>query len=295
MLSKLIIASISTKVCQRISNKDSAISIGGTQVGTLIYKLIMNKTIIDTQATSAAFRRDLMHLDAFMATCNSNIELFNNHVNIATSGLEVRGEKIDDLITHHFTRYKIANDVKFVAFIDLQKSSYLQGSDLTRELLMTNSLNNCNTKIIQIDWGAQSEEQRQIVALSVELRTVKDSNIELSQSILKTIKKTPSNTTQNRRTDASWKSERGTGPKTKVVDGVTNHWCDYHKRWNLHKTEDCKAKKAASAKSNRYSNDSTSSDSGNVDNTVSYTANFSATMAAICEEEGVAEQCGEQE
>ena len=143
-----------------------------------MFKLITNKTIIDTRATAAAFRRDLSNLDIFMATCNSNIELFNEHINTAVEGLKARDERVDDLMTHLFKGYKIANDIKFVAYIELQETQYMQGSDLSTDLLMTQALNDYNTKIISNTWGAPSDEQRQIVALSAELKTIKDNNIE---------------------------------------------------------------------------------------------------------------------
>ena len=73
----------------------------------------MNKTI------SAAFRKDLIHIDSFI-TCNSNIETVNSHVNTTTSGLVAREEAVDDLLSYLFISYKIASDVKFVAFIDMQ-------------------------------------------------------------------------------------------------------------------------------------------------------------------------------
>ena len=56
MFVKLNIESITTKVCQKISNEEHIISINSVRVGDLIFKLIMNKTIINTRATSAAFR-----------------------------------------------------------------------------------------------------------------------------------------------------------------------------------------------------------------------------------------------
>ena len=110
---------------------------------------------------------------------------------------------IDDLLKHLSAGYKIANDVKFVAFIDIQESNYLQGSDLTPELLMTNALNDYNTKIIQNTWGLQSEKQRQIVALSAALKTRKDDSIELSQSVLKKVRsQRNSNSNRGNRSDA---------------------------------------------------------------------------------------------
>ena len=67
----------------------------------------------------------------------------------------------------------------------------MQGSDLTTELLMTQALNDYNTKIINNTWGAPSDEQRQIIALYAELKLIKDNNIELYKTVLDKIKKKP--------------------------------------------------------------------------------------------------------
>ena len=83
----------------------------------------MNKTIIDTRATSAAFRIDLSNLDSFMLSYNSNIETFNTHVNHAVGNLQARGKRLDDLLTNVFKGYKTASDIKFVASIDIWGSS----------------------------------------------------------------------------------------------------------------------------------------------------------------------------
>ena len=44
-------------------------------------------------------------------------------------------------MTHLFQGYKIASDIKFVAYIELQETQYMQGSNLTTDLLMTQALN----------------------------------------------------------------------------------------------------------------------------------------------------------
>ena len=279
MLVKLITESISPKVRKRIGNNEDAFTVEGVRIGTLMFKLIMNKTIIDTRATAAAFRRDLSNLDIFMATCNSNIELFNEHVNTAVEGLKARDERVDDLMTHLFKGYKIANDIKFVAYIELQETQYMQGSDLSTDLLMTQALNDYNTKIISNTWGAPSDEQRQIVALSAELKTIKDNNIELSRSMLDKLKRTKDRRSQQQ--DEPWRTLRGTGPDSMVKDGTTMHWCTYHKRWNLHKTSDCKAKNRSNG---RQRSPSTPAPSPSTTTPVSYAATFAATMASINEE-----------
>ena len=278
MLLKLTTESITSRVRQKIGNNESAYTVSGIRVGTMIFKLIMNKTIIDTRATAAAFRRDLSNLDIFMATCNSNIELFNDHVSTAVDGLKARDERVDDLMTHLFKGYKIASDIKFVAYIELQETQYMQGSDLTTDLLMTQALNDYNTKIISNTWGAPSDEQRQIVALSAELKTIKDDNIELSRSVLNKLKDKKRKSQQQ---DEPWRTIRGTGPDTMVKNGTTVHWCTYHKRWNLHTTSDYKAKHRATASQN---SDTTTTPPTSGATPVSYAATFAATMASINEE-----------
>ena len=122
-----------------------------------------------------------------MSSCNSNIETFNTHVNHAVGNLQARGERVDDLLTNLFKGYKIATDVKFVASIDLWESNWMQGDDVTPELLMTKSLNDYNIKVLRKTWEQQSDDQRSIVALTVELQNIKDSNIQLSVSVLRNI------------------------------------------------------------------------------------------------------------
>ena len=71
----------------------------------------------------------------------------------------------------------------------------MQGDELTSELLMTKSLNDYNMKILRKTWGQQSYDQLSIVSLTVDLQTIKESNIQLSASVLSNIKKkVPSDT-----------------------------------------------------------------------------------------------------
>ena len=68
MIVKVILDSINKTVRQKITNQEGVLSVGNPLVrsSNLILKLIMNKTIIGTRATSAAFRSDLSNLDSFM-------------------------------------------------------------------------------------------------------------------------------------------------------------------------------------------------------------------------------------
>ena len=57
LLYRAIIESISARLRQKLTNEDVAFTINGIVIATLFFKLIMNKTIIDTRATSAALQR----------------------------------------------------------------------------------------------------------------------------------------------------------------------------------------------------------------------------------------------
>ena len=154
MMVMLILDSIRKKVRQNIKNQEGSISVDTPPVRsvTLILKLIMNKTIIDTRNISEAFRSDLSNLDSFISSCNSNIEIFSTYVNYAVGSLQARGERVDDLLTNIFKGYKIASDIKSVASIDLLEISWMLGDDLTSELLMTKSLSNYNIKVLRKTW-----------------------------------------------------------------------------------------------------------------------------------------------
>ena len=63
----------------------------------LLYKILIQKAIIDTRATTYKFRISLNNLSTYMGTVNSNIELFNHHVKNAVEGLSSQGETVNDL------------------------------------------------------------------------------------------------------------------------------------------------------------------------------------------------------
>ena len=102
--------------------------------------------------------------------------------------LQARGERGDYLLTNIFKEYKVASDIKFIASIDLWESNWIQGDDLTSELIMTKSFNDYNMKVLRKTWWQQSDDKRSIVSLTAELQIVKDSNIKTA-SILRGIKK----------------------------------------------------------------------------------------------------------
>ena len=69
-----------------------------TPVGELLFKLMMNKAIIDTRVRSTHIKENLTNLDTYMSTANSNIENFKQYVKVNVDGLKARGDRTDDLM-----------------------------------------------------------------------------------------------------------------------------------------------------------------------------------------------------
>jgi hypothetical protein len=63
----------------------------------LLFKLLMQKAIIDTHATANLLRKNLSSLNIYMTMVKSNIEQFNKYVKVNWEGLKAHGESCNDL------------------------------------------------------------------------------------------------------------------------------------------------------------------------------------------------------
>jgi hypothetical protein len=96
----------------------------------------MNKAIIDTRVTSTTLLNNLMNLDDYMPTCNSNFELFNQHAKINYMGLEASVENVPSFVVYAFKGYKVAADDNFRKYIQSQQGKSLDHYTLRiRELI----------------------------------------------------------------------------------------------------------------------------------------------------------------
>jgi hypothetical protein len=64
----------------KIINESNAYYVNDILSRPLLLKLILKKAIIDSRATSANLREQLTMLDAYIASVDCNVELFNHHV-----------------------------------------------------------------------------------------------------------------------------------------------------------------------------------------------------------------------
>jgi hypothetical protein len=85
----------------RIISEAESYTMGGTNSGIMLFKLLMRKANTDKRATASQLRENLTNLDLYMCTVDSNMELFNqlfnHHVKVNRDGLAARGESSGDL------------------------------------------------------------------------------------------------------------------------------------------------------------------------------------------------------
>jgi hypothetical protein len=85
-----------------------------TPSGPILFKLLMQKAIIDMRATSSLLRENLSGLDTYMATIKSNIKEFNEDVKQNYERLLAHGERCDDIMINLFKGYMAASDSEFI-------------------------------------------------------------------------------------------------------------------------------------------------------------------------------------
>jgi hypothetical protein len=168
----------------KILSESDKWKVNGKESGVLLFKIIMQKAVVDTRATSSFFRENLTSLDSYITTIDSNIELFNQYVNINHAGLQDRGEKTDDLIINLFKAYLSVADQNFVEYMKKKKDDYNEGTTILEpETLMTHALNKYHILVQEKKWKSMSPQDEQLVALKAQYEQLRDANLRLARSI----------------------------------------------------------------------------------------------------------------
>ena len=95
-----------------------------TSVGEFIFKLMMQKSVINTRAKYTHLRENLTNLDTYTSTVDSDFENFNQYVNVNLDGLKERGERTYDLMINIFKAYQVASYGEFVRYIKTKRDQY---------------------------------------------------------------------------------------------------------------------------------------------------------------------------
>lgn len=251
-------------------------TVNGVKIAALLYKSIMSTASIDTSATVALTRTRLVSLDDLMINeCNSNIQKFNVKVAELRQVLTRYGQQSEDLLINLFRGYNAAQDKYFQKYIsDLEQDHLFGEADIDAETLMAKALTAYQVRSEAGKWGVLSEEQQMIVAMKAELKTLKDSRLQLDPNKKKKgnrkkkqKQKNGDKEKQKEKDDDegdkkwAWKNvpPKGNQSNSKKFEGKTYYWCIHHNKgngmWTLHKPEDCKSKPKGTEGDDSTSND----------------------------------------
>ena len=75
-------------------------------MGETFLKLLIQKEVIETQATASQLKENMNNLEQYIATLKSNINTSNEHVKLDVEGLKARGERNDYTTTNLFKVYQ---------------------------------------------------------------------------------------------------------------------------------------------------------------------------------------------
>lgn len=283
-----IMNSLTSEAHLKIITETDKYTVNGTPIGTALFKCLMQKTIIDTKSTTNHLRQELTTLDAYIATVNSDIPKFNNHVKIARSALVARGERTDDLMIQLFRAYAAVTDRTFVQYIQSHKDRYDDNETYSEDGIMTLALNKYENLRREGRWNAPTPEQSQIVALTATMAKIKDDNLKLSDKLTKSSTgRQQAQAKENKPKAAKKNSKTATQkyipeawmkvpPKSKTHKEKEYHWCPKHKAWGRHKPTQCRKTDATPIASQALSG--TGNNNPPATDTEAYTAAFSQFM-----------------
>ena len=138
--------------------------------GSLLLKVIIRESHIDTNATTTAIRNKMSNLDDYIATIGQDITKFNAYVKSLVTSLEARGETSTDLLSNLFKGYKACSDKEFVLYIKTKEEKYEEGEDIDINKLMLLADNKYKILVEKGAWDAPSAEEEKIIALQAQVK-----------------------------------------------------------------------------------------------------------------------------
>ena len=239
MLYNCLMSSLTNEAQATVRLDTSQFTRDGVGVGALLLKTIINRSYVDTRATTMQIRDNLAALDTYMPQVDSNIDQFNNYVKVQIQGLTARGEESLDLLSNLFKGYAAASDREFTDFIKRKKDEYEEGDlNLTPTSLMDKASNKYNALVTAQRWNKPSEEQEEIIALKAEISTIR-TRLRRPATSKEKDDKGPTKPVWLKKNEPP---EHDTGKTSKSWNGRTYYWCKFHERWSVnakHTTDTC--------------------------------------------------------
>ena len=246
--------SISSEVNVAMVTKSNNYYVDGQPDGPSFLLTLINNYRVVTKATPTNTRIKLSEAYMILEEEKWKIDNFNDRIEILMHELASSGETTQDLFAHLTRAYKAVPDEEFHRYISNVIDDHNSGRDvIDANRLMQFAKANYDELVEAGKWLKSQAREQQLVALTAQLEQIELKNRQLRNQLKKSGNKTtppPKNTktkpgkpgTPNKNKWA-WKDVKPkSGQTTKVVDGKTYYWCQYHKKWTLHKSEECRLK-----------------------------------------------------
>jgi hypothetical protein len=244
MMFHCIIASLTKEGLAKITVWKNQYTINGHKSAICLLKIVIRESYLDTNLTSRHIREELMSLDKYMVECGYDIGKFNLHVKTQLEALMARGKNTNDLLAYLFKGYKAAKDKKFIAYIELKQIEYDDGADYSADKLMTLANNKYKDLVRDKIWLAPTEEEQHIMALQAKLQQLQKSKPN-SKANDKKPKEKKEKDGKEKGKKPDWFLKEPPKDKMNVPKEYKKnkyYWCPKHKKYVMHKPEDCKLK-----------------------------------------------------
>jgi hypothetical protein len=257
--------------------------------GLLLLWVIINRTNAQTNAAISAIINQLTRMNSIMEDSKHNIKEFNTTVRtLLNQYVANRQHQYDEtiLINSLFSSYKTTKDREFSLYITRKQQDH---DDNTKVLepnqLMEDALKFYQTRTTMKEWEQDTAEVKEILNLSAQLKTSNNKLAALEKKVGSKPKEgdkkvdnkgnsnnkypglTAEQVRKKRHDEApAWMKKRPKNPSPSSrleKDGKTYKWCDKHRMWCYHSTEECKMKQ--NGKNNKNENNKSEGDGASKD------------------------------
>ena len=226
MLYQFLTDSLTDEAKIRVGTTPHLYTVGPRMSGACYLKVIIGKSMIDTDATINTLRIQISNLSTKMVELKYNVKEFNSYVAVIRNSLLVRGEEVPELVINLFKAYLVVNDDEFVRYMRIKKDASDDGNRPSVDELLAVAENKYTAMVEDGSWKTKNAKDEKIFALESE------------------IQRRDAAQTKGKQTKAekwAWKKiPPKDNKKNKVVGPNTYYWCPKHSMWTVHRPEDCK-------------------------------------------------------
>ena len=157
-----------------LDRKNYVVNVGGREFcsGTLLMKVILNKMHLETKAAARVIRERLLNLSDYIVKIGYNITKFNVYVKSQKQQLAVKGKTTNDLKHNILKAYSVVPGEDWKAWHGRVQERLDEGTSIKIEDLLEKDESKFKTLVDDKKWNVLSENEKQIVALKAQIRTL---------------------------------------------------------------------------------------------------------------------------